>query len=167
MTLLRIPTDKLVTACSIMKIWRLRFKRMYNMPKTKRLLNLIEENEFPTVQDLADATGGSHSITSQDLKLLRDVGLVDFESSGKYHGFFINKSIVDNTLILADVMRALEGGNCRNPEHEDTITTVLAALGHTNVIKWSSLALGETRKEEVTRRKLKLGGRRKYQNKRR
>lgn len=136
-------TDKLVTSCKTTEVWRLRLKRAFNLPKYRKILNLLDYNEEITVEDVADKISSSKSLTSQDLTKLKEVGLVKYDTEGKYHIYSINKPIMRKTLIMADVMRAMESLPCRNPEYETEIQKIIKVIDPEKKISWSPKAKNE------------------------
>ena len=74
-------------------------------PVRIQMVNLIGEHEGMTVQELTDALELEQSITSQHLRILRQVQLVSTRRDGKFIEYSLVKSRIDR--LSSAVMRFL------------------------------------------------------------
>ena len=64
--------------------------RAVNNPLRQSILRLLHRNKGLTVTDLYTELAVGQPLVSQQLSILRDAGLVQYERQGKYTRYFIN-----------------------------------------------------------------------------
>jgi ArsR family transcriptional regulator len=69
-------------------------------PLRLRMLSLIDQNDALCVHDIFGALKLEQSVTSQHLRVLRDVGLVNTERRGKFIYYTLNYPRLEATISL-------------------------------------------------------------------
>lgn len=130
--------DPIVNRNAIGRMMEMQFKRVFRMITLMNILNKLDEHDYMRVEDLADELGQSKSLTSQNLKKLADIGIVEFKADGKYHEYQINKQNLSFLLIINDLCCMKYNKPIRNPENEEILVKLAEILGINTSIKHHS-----------------------------